>query len=225
MPVSDLTVRLVLLFLPGVICSYVIDGLTSHRQRVPFFFVLQSLVLGFVSYAFYTGLARLAHRLAPSSFCGNVVFLRALVDQTVPISVVEIVCACGVAIVVGLLFTTSSTYKLHMRLLRAIGVTRKFDELDVWGFAFNLRRGTEWATVRDHRNDLMYDGWVQAFSDSSDRPELLLRDVSVYRNLSRERLYQVGAAYIALDASDIAIEFRTVPLDPARVWREDEHAR
>tara|TARA_B100001245_G_scaffold173899_2_gene132317 strand:+ start:34374 stop:34610 length:237 start_codon:yes stop_codon:yes gene_type:complete len=65
-----------------------------------------------------------------------------------------------------------------------------------------------WITVRDLENDLMYDGWIQAFSDNSKEAEVLLGDVRVYRNSSGELLYEVGSQYLSMDRSNIVIEVR-----------------
>jgi len=54
----------------------------------------------------------------------------------------------------------------------------------------------------------MYDGWVKAFSDGSENAELLLGDVIVYQNSTRECLYEVEAIYLSLERDNIEIEFR-----------------
>ncbi|MBF8276038.1 MAG: hypothetical protein HW390_1111 [Candidatus Brocadiaceae bacterium] len=81
-------------------------------------------------------------------------------------------------------------------------------------------KGTVWVAVRDHKNNLIYDGWVQAFSDDSKDAELLLRDVSIYNNDSGECLYQVGAVYLSRKREDISIECRTLSIDPKIIWKE-----
>jgi hypothetical protein len=153
----------------------------------------------------------------------DVVFLRALVDDKVKVSYPEIVCVCVVAAALGVLLTLDSTYKIHSRLARRLRITKKFGELDVWGYVFNSR-DVQWATVRDHKNDVVYEGWVSAFSDDSKSAELLLRDVSVYKNSTSENLYQVGAAYISRHANEMTIEFRDIEVGEKFKWegKDDE---
>ncbi len=67
---------------------------------------------------------------------------------------------------------------------------------------------TEWVTIRDISNNLMYDGWVQAFSDNSKEAELLLGDVAVYKNDTGEHLYDIDSQYLSLDRNNISIEIR-----------------
>ena len=99
------------------------------------------------------------------------------------------------------------THKLHFRLFRFLGITNKFGELDVWGYLMNSN-DVSWITVRDIENNLMYDGWIQAFSDNSKEAEVLLGDVQVYDNNSGELLYEVNSQYLSLDKAKIRIEVR-----------------
>jgi hypothetical protein len=149
-----------------------------------------------------------------------VTFLNALRDQSVIISYKEVASVTFIAIIFGIIITISSTYKLHFRIVHKLKITKKFGELDVWGFTFNSPQ-INWATVRDHKNNLVYDGWVQAFSDDSKDAEIFLRDVSIYKNDSGEKLYQVGALYFSRERSDITIEFRDIPVAVDLKWKEE----
>ena len=119
---------------------------------------------------------------------------------------------------------TGKVFKFFNRFARFIGLTKTFGELDVWGYLMNMKE-VVWVTVRDHKNDLIYDGWVQAFSDDSKDAEILLRDVSLYKNSTGEKLYQAGAVYISRNREDISIECRTLPIDERVKWKEDENGQ
>lgn len=220
MEISEFTFKLLLLFFPGIICAYLVDQLTIHRPREAFSFLLQSFVYGIFSYFIYwVGLKMFAY-FWPSTANPDITFLRALTDSTVSFSFKEIVFTCGIAIVLACVITVTSRFKFLNRAAHFIGLTKKFGELDVWGYMLNMKE-VIWVTVRDHKNDLIYDGWVQAFSDDSKDAELLLRDVSVYKNATAERLYQVGAVYLSMRREDISIECRTLPIDGRVQWKED----
>jgi hypothetical protein len=223
MQISDLALRLLLLFFPGIICAYVVDTLTVHRPRQPFFFVLQSFVLGLSSYFLYFIFCWLLNTFWTNRFCIQVSNLSALIDSKAAISFREVCFVTVAALFLAVTISVSQKHKLVFRMAHLLRVTGKFGELDVWGYTMNLRE-VEWVTVRDHAKDLMYDGWIQAFSDDSKNAELLLRDVSVYKNISGERLYQIGALYISRNRDDITIECRTIPVDDNRRWKEKENA-
>lgn len=224
MELSEFTFRLLLLFFPGILCAYLIDHLTIHRPREPFFFLLQSFVCGIFSYSiFWAGVKTFAY-FCPNAVGSNITFLRALTDSNTSFSFKEIALVSGIAVIVACVVAVMSRFKLLNRVARRIGITKKFGELDVWGYMLNTKE-VEWVTVRDHKNDLIYDGWVQAFSDDSKDAELLLRDVSVYKNSSvgdAEKLYQVGAVYLSRNRDSISIECRTIPITETIIWKEDE---
>lgn len=207
--ITSLTVRLILLLFPGVICTYIVDALTAHRPRTPFFFGVQSLILGLGAYLVYwLGLRSLGLFIRP--LAGRpVVFLDALADANTTINYSEVAWACLAAVVLGIAVVTFINRKFLTRAAGVIGVSNQIGELDVWGRSLNVSGGN-WVTVRDHRNDVMYDGWVDSFSDDSRDAELLLRDVAVYKNSTGEHLYDVGAMYLSLERDSIAMEFRDV---------------
>jgi hypothetical protein len=215
---TQFTIRILLLFLPGVICSFVVDGLTVHKPREVVFFIFRSFVFGFASYVLYWVLLHLGHfvwrNLAydfPTLFRApgdaQVQFFNALVDEKSPISLPEIFVVCEVAVLLGIAITVESTYKLGNRMFRRLGVTKRFGELDVWGFAFNLP-DNQWVTIRDLKFDLVYDGFIYSFSDDGVDAELLLLSVQVYRNSTGQLLYEVPQLYVSRDRRDITLEFR-----------------
>lgn len=221
MDITEFAFKLLLLFFPGIVCTYVVDHLTVHRPREIAFFLMQSFVHGVAIYFIYwCGLKVLAHNW-PNSFTSGVTFLRALTDSSAPFSFREIAFVTALAVLIGCLISISSKYKLLNRFARLIKITKKFGELDVWGYMLNIKE-IVWVTVRDHENNLIYDGWVQAFSDDSKDAELLLRDVSIYKNDTGEPLYQSGAVYLSRSREKISIECRALPIDEQALWKKED---
>ena len=213
MEFSEFAFRVILLFLPGLICGSVVDELTVHRDRKPFSVLLRALLFGMLAYFSYWSIVWACHRWLHTST--EVIFLKALQDKQVKLSLHEIAFTCLIAAALGIVVSACSTHKVASRLARLVWVSRKSGELDVWGYAFNSAQ-VEFATVRDHKRDLVYDGWIRAFSDDGKMREILLRDVTVTRNGDGHLLYRVGAIYLSLKPEDnIAIEFRDVPLSDA----------
>ena len=221
MDVSEFAFKLLLLFFPGLICAFLVDQLTVHRPRENFLFAMQSFVFGVISYFSYWTLLGVASKCFPGKVDPSLTFLRALNDSNVRYSFTEIAYVTLCAVVIGLIVTVASQHKVLNRVARKIRLNNKFGELDVWGYFMNVKE-IEWVTVRDHANDLILDGWIQAFSDDSKDAEILLRDVSVYKNSTGERLYQVGAMYISRNRQDISIECRTIAVDHKVKWKEGE---
>lgn len=216
---SDFTFKLLLLFFPGILCAYMVDQLTIHRPRETFFFLLQSFVFGIFSYFTYWMGLKCINYFSPNTVYTKLTFLQALTAPNIVFSYKEIVITSIIAIILGGIVSVASKYKALNKIAHSIHITRKFGELDVWGYMLNLKE-VVWVTVRDHKEDLMYDGWIQSFSDDSKDAELLLRDVSVYNNTSGDRLYQTSLVYLSRKREDISIECRTIPIDENVLWKE-----
>lgn len=206
MNISVFAFRLLLLFFPGIICSYIIDIFTVHKERTQFQFIINSFLFGLISYILFWGIIVILHKYNFIS-TNTIVFFDSLNDMKHQIAYREIIYVCFISVIIGLIVTAIHTYKLHFKLLQKLKITRKFGELDVWGYLMNSP-DIEWVTVRDNTNNLMYDGWVQAFSDNSKEAELLLGDVIVYTNDTGKYLYNIDSQYLALDRNNISIEIR-----------------
>jgi len=211
MQLSDFTIRILLLFFPGVICAILVDNLTIHEKRSIGFFLIHSFVYGIFSYFFLSVLP---------PFCGivgscfkyfqnhEVIFFNALVDSRLKINWKEILAASLMAIILGFFFSVMITQEILHRIARFLKVTQKLGKLDVWHHTFDASRD-QWVRIRDIANDLIFEGWIRNYSDSSSRPELFVQDVKVFVNKTGEYLYDVPALYFSRDQKDVTIEFPT----------------
>lgn len=208
MQITDLTLRVLLLFFPGIICAILVDMLTTHRERSVATFLVNSFVLGITCYLILYATSHGWQLLASWGdlpFTFEIVFFDLLLDKDRRLPWIEIFAAAGAAIPLGFVIAWVAEHKLIYRIAHGIGVTRKFGDLDVWGFLFNSP-DIQWIVVRDIQNDLAFEGWVRAFSDAVDKAELILRDVRVYRNSTGDFLYEVGGVYLFRKVDGITIE-------------------
>ncbi len=154
---SEFALRIVVLFLPGVVSFLIIDKLTAHRPFKPFSVAMYSFLLGFYCYVVYAVLLDVLQPSVPRS---------------------------KVAFVIN-------HHWLH-RLAHVLRVSRKFGDFDLWSHMLNSN-APSWVIIRDREQDLMYDGWIAAFSDGAEKNELLLGDVKVFRNSTGDMLYEASA--------------------------------
>lgn len=75
----------------------------------------------------------------------------------------------------------------------------------MWEYLYNSPN-VEWVFIRDHKLDLIYYGWIAAFSEAKEERELLLRDVDVYENIYGKPLYKTDAMYISRNKFDLTVE-------------------
>jgi hypothetical protein len=205
---SSLTLRVLLLFFPGVLCALLVDALTVHRERTPAQFLTNAFALGMGSYLslalvrdVVASVARWFRLRQPL----DVTFFDALMNDRVKIAWGEITLAAGVALILAGAISAMTNHNVIFRFARHLGISRKTGEIDVWGLLFASNLGDR-VIVRDPARDLAYQGSVEAFSESSERAELLLSDVVVYRHTTATKLYNTDRVYLGRSVNEIVIE-------------------
>lgn len=208
MELSSVTLRVLLLFFPGVVCAMFLDALTVHRERTPVEFLTHSFALGMGSYlalATARDLAAATARTLRLREPRDVTFFDALLNDHVRIAWREIV----VAGLIGVLLTAGIAACLNRRVIprvaSALRVSRKTGGVDVWNFLFESLTG-QLVVVRDLSHDVAYFGEVEVFSETSDNAELLLKNVKVYENSTSRKLYAAERVYLARDPGTLVVE-------------------
>lgn len=222
MGITELTVRLLLLFFPGVICLFIVEALIVHRERKAHELFIFSYVYGLLSYFVYAVLHAIFAGITGAHFStsetGIVIplpesirFSKSLTDASTGIDFLEIGLVTVVAVAVGIGLAYAINHKWLHKLAQHIGVSRKFGDPDVWSFALNSQE-IRWANVRDLQNKLIFAGYIYAFSDEEESAELLLTQVIVYNEVTGEELYQAERMYLSRKIDDLTIEFPDVPV-------------
>lgn len=227
MELSALTLRVLLLFFPGVLCAMLVDALTVHRERTPVQFLTHSFVLGMGSYLLLN---------AVREFCATaagligirpplpVTFFDALVNEKARIAWREIALAALLSVPLAGAVSAVLNHRLFHRLGRKVRLSKRFGDLDVWGFVFNSPR-LGWIVVRDLGHGLTYQGWVEAFSDTAQPAELFLRDVTVFNSTTGAKLYEAARVYFARPIETLAIETSQEPRSSPGSRGEDATSR
>lgn len=224
MDFSELTLRLMLIFFPGIVCHLIVDPLTVHKDRQPFQVLLFAFVYGVLSYLIYAAILYGGFYVSSSFLAATggikvpvdgssafqnpqVAFANFLLDPKRPLNLTEIICATTIAIVLAFAITALHYQKSLFDFAHAIGATGKFGDPNVWSFAMNSKE-LRWVVVRDLQKDLMFQGYIRAFSDIDEKvAELLLVSVHVFRESTGQKLYETDTMYLARKPDDITIEF------------------
>jgi Family of unknown function (DUF6338) len=215
MALTDLTVRLLLIFFPGIICFLIVDAFTVHRERKAHEIVLFSYIYGILSYLIYgllfLPLAVIFATLKPGAYKPlDLSVFKWLSDPKAQLDFWEIVFATAIAVCLAFLVSFCIRKKFLHAFAYRLKVTNKFAEADVWNYAFNIDEA-RWCVVRDMAHNLMFQGYVQAFSDVGDFSELLLTQVSVYDEKMAELRYEADRIYLARKKDDWTIQFQDLP--------------
>jgi hypothetical protein len=208
---SELTFRLILVFLPGIVCGLLFDHLTARKERQAFSFTIHSFLLGTACYAL---LQLLTWITAHGQELTVVQFLST--PTAVHLELAEVAWAAFIA--VPLAYVTAGVYNhkwLH-RLARLMHLTSKFAEADVWEYFLN-NRTYDWYVLRDSSTKVYYEGWIEAYSEAGEPRELLLREAKVFSDEEANRgelLYQANAIYIAGKPENLSLEVFPPPAPP-----------
>ena len=200
----DLTVlQIGLIFFPGIIWASIHRRFVARERTGTFDFLVLCFVFGIISYLVTFAAYSAVDRVHPLQR-----FFEDPGNSGVPlISTIDLLISTGVAFVLALLWTYTSNYKLDVRLFNALKASKSYGDEDLWDYTFNSPRPyVEYVHVRDFERDLVYCGWVDAFSGSGKLRELLLRDVIVY-GLDGEKLYDVPSLYISKEPGHWQIDF------------------
>jgi hypothetical protein len=206
--ISDLAVRLLFLFLPGIVSSSIIDLLTSHRKRQPFNFILHSYLLGVISYGLLILVVNINNKIVlqqngiPS---WKVTFLNSLLNNKEKIHVYEVFYASLIGFLVAIIITIIINHTAVYRLTNWLHISHKYGEGDVWDFMLNSN-DVNWINIRE--NDLIYQGSVVSYSEKEGIRELLLSQVKVFQVEDENvELYEMPTMYFNFDiSSNIIIE-------------------
>jgi Family of unknown function (DUF6338) len=200
--VTELSLRIALLFLPGIVAALLVEKLVPTRDWSTARLALYSLVLGLICYLIYAF-------LKAGYFCQwppHINLFRSIRAGT-SLDLLEIIWTTAISPAVGILVSLSLNSHWINRFGQAIRVSDKFGALDVWARTFNSPEIT-WVVVRDLEENLAYDGWVEAFSDTYDANELFLRDVRVFQSATSLFLYELEAVYLSRPKNKLTIEIR-----------------
>ena len=204
MSLTELTVKLFLLFLPGIVCYMTVDALAVHRERKAHEIFLLAFVYGLLSYLIFFPIASLSHTAIAKCLhipAAKLSFVQCLCDEKAAVNWWEVGLTTGLAILLGIVISVAQNHCWLHRVAGILRITRKFGQDNVWAFVLNAPE-VRWATVRDLSNNLMFQGYIRAFSDIEEPAEIFLIDVHVFDEKTGRELYEADTMYLAREKEE-----------------------
>lgn len=224
MQINIFLLKILFLFFPGIIAFFVIELLTEVKARNSLHHILYIFVLGLVSYSlseiiykiinlitnfihfnFATKLFSFNINLTSINIKGD--FIKCLFSENAIPNLWNIIFTTLIALAIGMLITFIIQNGIIHKWAQKWNISRKFSDTTVWGYIFNSKDLSQWITVRDIKNDLVYQGWLSVFSAENKNNELFMTDVNVYKNSTGKELYKTYGLYITRKEDDLTIEF------------------
>ncbi len=197
MEVTEVTLRLMLLGMPGIVAYLIICKITTKRKGTQLDSLLQIFLLSILSYSLLSGFY-----LILANISGGRISIVSPLDRLIgsisskanSILFWEIVAATTASIVVAFGWRYAWYYKLLTKLARFLKASDRYGDDGIMAAFLSseqLHNKGEWLVVRDHSTNVFYNGHVHAWSVANDEQrELILLDVSVYSNIDGSFLYQ-----------------------------------
>jgi len=178
---TDLTIRMLVLFFPGIVATLVVEALAFQHDNSISRFIVKSFVMGMFTYitlSFFIWTFQVICTKVPGCTLdgADYQFLDIVMDSTRPVRPGVLAAAVLVAVAMALLVSRAVKDQWLFVLAHKLGVTDKIGGPGVWKMFF---LGNTWFVFRDRKHDLAYQGWAEAGSDTINGFELVLRDVEV----------------------------------------------
>lgn len=212
MQITELVWNLFLLLLPGVISTLMVRYITTHKQYSIFEFVIYSAVLGIgtfiimeIFYSLYWAIYGILSTSISTEIGLNLAIWDNFFNSKKVLDKNEMFISYLLSIPFGFLWGFLISKKLVIRLFQKLKLTTRYGDDDVWSFYFNSP-STEWIFVHNTNINRTYFGKIRAFSDSTEKREILLEDVIVYESDTWNEKYQSNAVFLELNNYNFIIE-------------------
>jgi hypothetical protein len=206
--IPELTVKLIILLLPGALSTKIYKRLTLHKHWSDFDFVVNSIVFGGASYIvlqfIYNALAIVKNiRGGNEEYIVLNTWQRITDKALVPYD--EVAYASVIGIFLGYIFSAIDRNKIINRIAHWMRASDKYGDEGLYSYFLNSRE-IQLIYLRYPKNNLTYHGFVISFAEEGASSEILLANVSVYSYNESELLYEIENVYLAFEKSEVIIE-------------------
>ncbi|PKM52481.1 MAG: hypothetical protein CVV02_01645 [Firmicutes bacterium HGW-Firmicutes-7] len=200
MNIEAFTLKLFLLFLPGIIALKIIELLTPHKKSDFNRYIINVAILGISSYIIQFAVLN----IFSNEKC-SLTFFDSLLNNT-KIDFKEIFYSVVSATIIGIFFSLVVKKNWFYRFFLYIGITNRFGGNRVFDHLMNST-DVIWITIRDQERKLNYQGWVEYFNDNEDSSkEIFLREVIAFDNITGEKVSEFDSLYFPKFKDDYILE-------------------
>ena len=203
MEFSLATVQIALIFIPGLFWTMLDAAHRPTAQSGQFVYTLRVFVFGVISYAFLGVIYQILGREFDILSFADPNWSFAKIGD-------EVLWAVVTSLILSVLWIAGRTHKVVTRILNKMGASNHIADQDIWEFVFNSDDPKiKFAHVRDYENEVIYAGYVRAYSDRLDLRELAMTDVQVFNGEGVE-IYSTPLLYLARPNNGITLEFPVI---------------
>jgi hypothetical protein len=200
---SELTIKLIVILIPGVIATLIFGKLILHKEWDSFKFILFSTLFGLFSYLIVQMIIDLLNLCSFFNISDLTIWNDLTNAKNIPYK--EVVLSSFISILLAFIVSLIENRKIINRIAKYFNISNKYGEENLFSRFLNSKE-IEYIYLRDIKNNLTYHGWIKSFSETDIVSEIRIADVSVYNYNDSEFLYDIEEVYLSLNKQDIIIE-------------------
>jgi len=209
MEISELTLKLIILLIPGGIGSIILERLTVHKPWTSFRFILNAIIIGVFAYVTLQLFVMFLFNVCSCmniNFASSLTVWQSLKEGSMVIPYEEVLYASIIAVVIGLILTLADTNKWLNNFANKYGISHKYGDENLFSYFLNSKEAG-YVYIRHIKHNLTYLGYINSFSETAEIKEIVLSDVSVFTYTDSQLLYEIDKIYLSLSKDDVIIEF------------------
>jgi hypothetical protein len=208
MKVDQFFLTLLYVATPGLLCYFLLKRLIGKIGEDLSEKIFSIFLLSVLSYLLLDSIRSIQIQFSSVNFQ-----LSDIILQPDKVKTFDVLAASAVSIVLSIILSYLYRYKIWNNFAKWIKATTRFGDEDVFNYLLDSKPDDingRWIYVRDHKVNLLYYGYVNVWSETKEKREIVLIDVDVYSNENGDLLYSTDKVYISRNDDDITIEIPKV---------------
>jgi hypothetical protein len=207
---TELTLKLIIILIPGALGAIIVNRLTIHKEWSPFIYTLNAIIIGLFGYlslqlaiTFWTFLRNLFSSTLAYDY--KSLDIWSTISDTKMIPYTEVWGASIFGVFLGFLGAFIDYNRIINKVGRGMKISNKYGDENLFSHFLNNKE-TEIVYVRNIKNNLSYHGYVDSYSENDTVSEIVLSTVTVYNYTDSEYMYEIDKIYLSFSKADIIIE-------------------
>lgn len=203
--VDIVTLKLLLIFAPGLIGMTIYNHLVCKAKQSFEYFIVYSILFGIVSYASVNILVNAINliikyfpkKTIPVFDFSQFFNIIKSSQSDFSISLLHFWLTCVTAVLLSLFFTVFINKCWLYKVLNFLKISNRDSAFQVWNKIFGDETNDNWVMVIDYKNNKIYDGRLYHHSDYSEENEMFLKGVIIYDLSTKKELERCNGLYIS----------------------------
>jgi hypothetical protein len=200
MSISDVLLKLLIVFIPGAIGIILYKYINNYRHdKSDFWEIYFVIIYSFLSYGLYDGIVGVINHCFHQKI--KYIFINLVYSNIQSVSLWGIFWASIISLILCILFSGLNKSVKLFAILQKLNISQRYSNNEVWQDLIE-QIVDNYVYVRDFKHELTYFGKVDEASEPYDDREIYLSDVTIYPFNNSEPLYSLKGVYLSFKDKD-----------------------